>query len=243
MNKKIRIIFLFLTIALLSFFILNFYFKHSPLATWKFYGSNGEYITGRYYPPAKDSATDLIISIPEVPEKNGLKITKWDNCHLNLNNDNKTLDISYFTNGLIQASFSTDNPIYMPLIELNFYQPDDMHWSITRLTDGTYKGWIWDNVANQLIPIHYQSDRTTLIEGTNYTLMPGSYWLFQRWDNGVLVEEYNLDDLPAKDNFIPESDKQRLEHAKAEFQNIANELAKPLNLPFDLHLWDNSFCE
>ncbi|MBG3079916.1 hypothetical protein I4632_06730 [Proteus mirabilis] len=64
MTIKTRLIFLFLTIALLSFFIFNAYFKHTPLATWKFYGSNDEYITGHYYPPAKDSATDLIISIP-----------------------------------------------------------------------------------------------------------------------------------------------------------------------------------
>ncbi|XTD82894.1 hypothetical protein AB8849_06570 [Proteus vulgaris] len=73
--------------------------------------------------------------------------------------------------------------------------------------------------------------------------MPSSYWLFQRWGNGILLEEYKLDDLPIKDNFIPENDKQRLEQAKIEFQNIANDLTKPLNLSFDLNLWNNSFCE
>lgn len=55
-----------------------------------------------------------------------------------------------------------------------------MHWSINRLEDGTYKGWIWDNVANQLISFRYQEDKTTIIDGTKYTLMPESYWLFQR---------------------------------------------------------------
>ncbi|UBH60700.1 hypothetical protein [Proteus vulgaris] len=243
MTKKTQIIFLFLTIALLSLFIFNSSFKSSPLATWQFYGNNGEYITGHYYLPEKNSTTDSVISIPEISEKNGLRITQWNSCHLKLTNNNKILAISYFKNGLIQASLSTNSPIYMPLAELNFYLPDDMHWSIARLADGTYKGWIWDNIANQLIPVHYQSDRTTLITGTNYTLMPSSYWLFQRWGNGILLEEYKLDDLPIKDNFIPENDKQRLEQAKIEFQNIANDLTKPLNLSFDLNLWNNSFCE
>ncbi|OEJ07135.1 hypothetical protein BHE89_18185 [Shigella sp. FC1967] len=59
--------------------------------------------------------------------------------------------------------------------------------------------------------------------------MPESYWLFQRWANGVLVEEYALDDLPAKDGFIPEIDKQRLTQAKAALQTTVNELVIPLN--------------
>ncbi|MBG2711425.1 hypothetical protein I4558_17185 [Proteus mirabilis] len=243
MAKKIRFIFLFLTIALLSFFIINKYFQNSPLATWYFYGNNGEYITGHYYPPAEDDATDAVISIPEKPTKEGLTITHWDTCNIELNIDNKTLNISYFTDGLIQASLSTKTTPYVVLTELYFYQPDDMHWSINRLEDGTYKGWIWDNVANQLIFFRYQEDKTTIIDGTKYTLMPESYWLFQRWANGVLVEEYTLDDLPAKDNFIPDIDKQRLIQAKAELQTTVNELVAPLNLPFNLMLWDNSLCQ
>ncbi|WP_311750257.1 hypothetical protein [Proteus columbae] len=243
MAKKIRFIFLFLTIALLSFFIINKYFQNSPLATWYFYGNNGEYITGHYYPPAEDDTTDAVISIPEKPTKEGLTITHWDTCNIELNIDNKTLNISYFTDGLIQASLSTKTTPYVVLTELYFYQPDDMHWSINRLEDGTYKGWIWDNVANQLIFFRYQEDKTTIIDGTKYTLMPESYWLFQRWANGVLVEEYTLDDLPAKDNFIPDIDKQRLIQAKAELQTTVNELVAPLNLPFNLMLWDNSLCQ
>lgn len=243
MAKKIRFIFLFLTIALLSFLIINKYFKSSPLATWYFYGNNGEYITGHYYPPAEDDATDAVISIPEKPTQEGLTLTHWDTCSIELNIDNKTLNISYFTDGLIQASLSTKTTPYVVLTELYFYQPDDIHWSINRLEDGTYKGWIWDNVANQLISVRYQEDKTTIIDGTKYTLMPESYWLFQRWANGVLVEEYTLDDLPAKDNFIPDRDKQRLIQAKAEFQTTVNELVVPLNLPFNLMLWDNSLCQ
>lgn len=243
MAKKIRFIFLFLTIAQLSFFIINKYFQNSPLATWYFYGNNGEYITGHYYPPAEDDTTDAVISIPEKPTKEGLTITHWDTCNIELNIDNKTLNISYFTDGLIQASLSTKTTPYVVLTELYFYQPDDMHWSINRLEDGTYKGWIWDNVANQLIFFRYQEDKTTIIDGTKYTLMPESYWLFQRWANGVLVEEYTLDDLPAKDNFIPDIDKQRLIQAKAELQTTVNELVAPLNLPFNLMLWDNSLCQ
>lgn len=243
MAKKIRFIFLFLTIALLSFFIINKYFQNSPLATWYFYGNNGEYIIGHYYPPAEDDTTDAVISIPEKPTKEGLTITHWDTCNIELNIDNKTLNISYFTDGLIQASLSTKTTPYVVLTELYFYQPDDMHWSINRLEDGTYKGWIWDNVANQLIFFRYQEDKTTIIDGTKYTLMPESYWLFQRWANGVLVEEYTLDDLPAKDNFIPDIDKQRLIQAKAELQTTVNELVAPLNLPFNLMLWDNSLCQ
>ena len=243
MAKKIRFIFLFLTIALLSFLIINKYFKSSPLATWYFYGNNGEYITGHYYPPAEDDATDAVISIPEKPTQEGLTLTHWDTCSIELNIDNKTLNISYFTDGLIQASLSTKTTPYVVLTELYFYQPDDIHWSINRLEDGTYKGWIWDNVANQLISVRYQEDKTTIIDGTKYTLMPESYWLFQRWANGVLVEEYTLDDLPAKDNFIPDRDKQRLIQAKAELQTTVNELVAPLNLPFNLMLWDNSLCQ
>ncbi len=243
MAKKIRFIFLFLTITLLFFLTINKFLKSSPLATWHFYGNNGEYITGHYYPPAEDDATDAVISIPEKPAKEGLTITHWDTCSIELNIDNKTLYISYFTNGLIQASLSKKTTSYVALTELYFYQPDDMHWSINRLEDGTYKGWIWDNVANQLIPVRYQEDKTTIIDGTKYTLMPKSYWLFQRWANGVLVEEYTLDDLPAKDGFIPDIDKQRLAQAKAELQTTANELVKPLNLPFNLMLWDNSLCK
>lgn len=243
MAKKIRFIFLFLIIALFSFFTLNAYLKDLPLATWQFYGNNGEYIAGHYYPPAEDSATDAVTSIPEKPNKEGLTVTHWDTCSVELNIDNKTLYISYFTNGLIQASLSTQTSSYTSLTELYFYQPDDMHWSINRLEDGTYKGWIWDNVANKLIPVHYQEDKITIIDGTKYTLMPESNWLFQRWANGILVEEHTLDNLPAKDDFIPDIDKQRLAQAKEQFQNIANELAKPLNLPFALTLWDNSLCE
>ncbi|EST58407.1 hypothetical protein K151_1149 [Proteus hauseri ZMd44] len=243
MAKKIRFIFLFLTIALLSFLIINKYFKSSPLATWYFYGNNGEYITGHYYPPAEDDATDAVISIPEKPTQEGLTLTHWDTCSIELNIDNKTLNISYFTDGLIQASLSTKTTPYIVLTELYFYQPNDIHWSINRLEDGTYKGWIWDNVANQLISVRYQEDKTTIIDGTKYTLMPESYWLFQRWANGVLVEEYTLDDLPAKDNFIPDRDKQRLIQAKAELQTTVNELVAPLNLPFNLMLWDNSLCQ
>lgn len=243
MAKKIRFIFLFLTIALLSFLIINKYFKSSPLATWYFYGNNGEYITGHYYPPAEDDATDAVISIPEKPTQEGLTLTHWDTCSIELNIDNKTLNISYFTDGLIQASLSTKTTPYVVLTELYFYQPDDIHWSINRLEDGTYKGWIWDNVANQLISVRYQEDKTTIIDGTKYTLMPESYWLFQRWANGVLVEEYTLDDLPAKDNYIPDRDKQRLIQAKAELQTTVNELVAPLNLPFNLMLWDNSLCQ
>ncbi|MEB6855864.1 hypothetical protein NA898_06205 [Proteus cibi] len=243
MAKKIRFIFLFLTIALLSFLIINKYFKSSPLATWYFYGNNGEYITGHYYPPAEDDATDAVISIPEKPTQEGLTLTHWDTCSIELNIDNKTLNISYFTDGLIQASLSTKTTPYVVLTELYFYQPDDIHWSINRLEDGTYKGWIWDNVANQLISVRYQEDKTTIIDGTKYTLMPESYWLFQRWANGILVEEYTLDDLPAKDNFIPDRDKQRLIQAKAELQTTVNELVAPLNLPFNLMLWDNSLCQ
>lgn len=243
MAKKIQFIFLFLTIALLSFLIINKYFKSSPLATWYFYGNNGEYITGHYYPPAEDDATDAVISIPEKPTQEGLTLTHWDTCSIELNIDNKTLNISYFTDGLIQASLSTKTTPYVVLTELYFYQPDDIHWSINRLEDGTYKGWIWDNVANQLISVRYQEDKTTIIDGTKYTLMPESYWLFQRWANGVLVEEYTLDDLPAKDNFIPDRDKQRLIQAKAELQTTVNELVAPLNLPFNLMLWDNSLCQ
>ncbi|MFB0771074.1 hypothetical protein [Proteus cibi] len=243
MAKKIRFIFLFLTIALLSFLIINKYFKSSPLATWYFYGNNGEYITGHYYPPAEDDATDAVISIPEKPTQEGLTLTHWDTCSIELNIDNKTLNISYFTDGLIQASLSTKTTPYVVLTELYFYQPNDIHWSINRLEDGTYKGWIWDNVANQLISVRYQEDKTTIIDGTKYTLMPESYWLFQRWANGVLVEEYTLDDLPAKDNYIPDRDKQRLIQAKAELQTTVNELVAPLNLPFNLMLWDNSLCQ
>lgn len=243
MAKKIRFIFLFLTIALFSFLIINKYFKSPPLATWYFYGNNGEYITGHYYPPAEDDTTDAVISIPEKPTQEGLTLTHWDTCSIELNIDNKTLNISYFTDGLIQASLSTKTTPYIVLTELYFYQPDDIHWSINRLEDGTYKGWIWDNVANQLISVRYQEDKTTIIDGTKYTLMPESYWLFQRWANGVLVEEYTLDDLPAKDNFIPDRDKQRLIQAKAELQTTVNELVAPLNLPFNLMLWDNSLCQ
>lgn len=243
MAKKIRCIFLFLTIALLSFLTINQFLKSSPLATWHFYGNNGEYITGHYYPPAEDDATDTVISIPEKPVKEGLTITHWDTCNIELNIDNKILYISYFTNRIIQASLSTKTTSYVALTELYFYQTDDMHWSINRLEDGTYKGWIWDNVANQLIPVRYQEDKTTIIDGTKYTLMPESYWLFQRWANGVLVEEYTLDNLPAKDDFIPDIDKQRLAQAKAELQTTANELVKPLNLPFNLMLWDSSLCK
>ncbi|WP_109406707.1 hypothetical protein [Proteus faecis] len=243
MTKKIRFIFLFLTIALLSFMIILKYLESSPLATWHFYGNNGEYVTGHYYPPAEDNATDTVISIPEKPTKEGLTITHWDNCNIDLNIDNKTLSISYFNNGLIQASLSTKATSDITLTELYFYQPDDMHWSINRLKDGTYKGWIWDNVANQLISVRYQEDKTTIIDGTKYTLMPESYWLFQHWANGMLVEEYTLDDLPAKDGFIPDIDKQRLAHAKAELQTTVNELVVPLNLPFNLMLWDNSLCK
>ncbi|MBS6209497.1 MAG: hypothetical protein KH812_05320 [Proteus hauseri] len=243
MAKKIRFIFLFLTIALLSFLIINKYFKSSPLATWYFYGNNGEYITGHYYPPAEDDATDAVISIPEKPTQEGLTLTHWDTCSIELNIDNKTLNISYFTDGLIQASLSTKTTPYVVLTELYFYQPNDIHWSINRLEDGTYKGWIWDNVANQLISVRYQEDKTTIIDGTKYTLMPESYWLFQRWANGVLVEEYTLDDLPAKDNYIPDRDKQRLIQAKAELQTTVNELVAPLNLPFNLMLWDSSLCQ
>ncbi|MBG6031419.1 hypothetical protein I5E97_10185 [Proteus hauseri] len=243
MAKKIRFIFLFLTIALLSFLIINKYFKSSPLATWYFYGNNGEYITGHYYPPAEDDATDAVISIPEKPTQEGLTLTHWDTCSIELNIDNKTLNISYFTDGLIQASLSTKTTPYVVLTELYFYQPNDIHWSINRLEDGTYKGWIWDNVENQLISVRYQEDKTTIIDGTKYTLMPESYWLFQRWANGVLVEEYTLDDLPAKDNYIPDRDKQRLIQAKAELQTTVNELVAPLNLPFNLMLWDSSLCQ
>ncbi|WP_109391476.1 hypothetical protein [Proteus cibi] len=243
MAKKIRFIFLFLTIALLSFLIINKYFKSSPLATWYFYGNNGEYITGHYYPPAEDDTTDAVISIPEKPTQEGLTLTHWDTCSIELNIDNKTLNISYFTDGLIQASLSTKTTPYVVLTELYFYQPNDIHWSINRLEDGTYKGWIWDNVENQLISVRYQEDKTTIIDGTKYTLMPESYWLFQRWANGVLVEEYTLDDLPAKDNYIPDRDKQRLIQAKAELQTTVNELVAPLNLPFNLMLWDSSLCQ
>lgn len=242
MAKKTQVIFLFLTIVLFSFLAINKYLKSSPLATWYFYGKNGEYMTGHYYPPAEDNATDTAISIPEKPTKEGLTITHWDTCNIELNIDNKTLYISYFTSGLIQATLSIKTTSYVALTELYFYQPDDMHWSINQLEDGTYKGWIWDNVANQLISFRYQEDKTTIIDGTKYTLMPESYWLFQRWANGVLVEEYTLDDLPAKDGFIPEIDKQRLIQAKAALQTTVNELAMPLNLPFNLMLWDNSLC-
>lgn len=229
MAKKIQVIFLFLTIVLFSFLAINKYLKSSPLATWYFYGNNGEYMTAHYYPPAEDDATDTVISIPEKPTKEGLTITHWDTCNIELNIDNKTLYISYFTSGLIQATLSIKTTSYVALTELYFYQPDDMHWSINRLEDGTYKGWIWDNVANQLISVRYQEDKTTIIDGTKYTLMPESYWLFQRWANGVLVEEYTLDDLPAKDGFIPEIDKQRLTQAKAALQTTVNELVIPLN--------------
>ncbi|WP_139053333.1 hypothetical protein [Proteus penneri] len=56
------------------------------------------------------------------------------------------------------------------------------------------------------ISFRYQEDKTTIIDGTKYTLMPESYWLFQHWANDML-------------------------------------LVVPLNLPFNLILWDNSLCK
>lgn len=240
MAKKILLLSLFL--ILVSFSIHRF-LTDAPLATWQYYSNNGEMITGHYYAPEENSATDVIRVIPEIPDKNGLQITTWNDCHLRLRIDNKELNVTYFTDGLIQASLSTRTSPYTSLMELYFYQPNDMHWSITRSEDGTYKGWIWDNIANQLVAVHYQEDRTTLIEGTQYTLMPDSYWLYQRWENAILVEEYKLDDLPAKDAFIPDMDKQKLLQAKEQFQKSATELAASLNLPFPLQLWNNIPCE
>lgn len=43
------------------------------------------------------------------------------------------------------------------------------------------------------------------------------------------MEEYTLDDLPAKDNFIPDRDKQRLAQAKEDLQTTVNKLVIPLN--------------
>lgn len=243
MIKKKLFVFSLLILSLLSFFVINRYLGTRALATWQFYGFQGSVLTGHYYPPAKDSATGYPISVPEIPEAEGLKITQWNNCFLELNMGDKTLSISYFTDGLIQASIKKRIYPYTSLSELYFYQPDDMHWWVNRLSDGTYKGWSWDNLENQLIAVHYKEDRISLIDGTNYQLMEGGNWFFQRWLDGNIIEERELIDLPKKDNFIPEQDKEKLAIAKLQFQEWTNELVLPLNLPFTLQIWDNTFCD
>ncbi|MEQ4922992.1 hypothetical protein [Proteus hauseri] len=242
MTKKTSYIALFIGLIFLFFFIFNYYLNTRPLASWQFYGKNGEYVTGYYYPPDSDSATDEIISIPEVPTSDGLRLTEWNGCHLELKMDNKRLSVDYFNDNLIQSSLESNIYPYTSLIELYFYQPNDMHWWVTRQNDGTYQGWIWDNIANQLIPVHYNEDKISLIEGTTYRLMEKGNWLFQHWSEGKVVEEGLLDDLPAKDEIIPDVDKERAIEAKIQMQRVANELAAPLNLPFDLILWDKVPC-
>lgn len=242
MTKKIFFITLLVGVTFLFFIIVKYYLNTRPLASWQFYGKNGEYITGYYYPPEQDSATNEIISIPEVPTIDGLRLTKWNSCSLELKVENKILSIYYFNDNLIQASLKNNVYPYIPFIELYLYQPDDMHWWATRLNDGTYRGWIWDNLANQLIPVHYNKDRISLIEGTKYQLIENGNWIFQRWSQGKIIEERILDDLPGKDKIIPDIDKERTNEAKTQMQKMANELAAPLNLPFDLILWDKVPC-
>lgn len=232
-------------IALLALIYFKF-FNHQPIANWIFYTSDGKVISGSYYKPESDAATDYPISIPEQPQQDGLMLTLWGECTLKLKSADKQLSISYFKDDYVQAELTktvtADSPTSL-LISFYFYQPDDVNLWLQQSEDKSYRGMMWDNMANHLIPVHYKEDKLTLITGTRYTLGHDSNWLYMRWVDGKLIEQAILDDLAKKSGIITPQDHLIAENAKQKVQKIADNMATEIKLPFKLLLWNNDLCQ
>nr|WP_314262935.1 hypothetical protein [uncultured Moellerella sp.] len=241
---KKNIIYLLL-IIFLSLLILFYFWPQGPIASWIFYGQKGEMIKGDYYPPEADSATGNSVSIPEIPTQDGLRFIYDQQCYLKMKIKDQSLTIGYFADGYIQAELRqtlADDITPTLLIDWRFTLPNALHYWVERTKEGEYQGWIWDNMASNLIPVRYTQDQVTLLEGTSYTLEPGGNWRYKRWNKGQVVEDILLDILPKKTSYIPPKDQQLAEQAKQQLQQIASTMTTELELPFELDLWQEGFC-
>ena len=209
-----------------------------PDGDWAFYRPGGQKVEGQYWPPGPDSATGYAESRPEIPDGDGMTLTRWRSgeCTLMLQQGENSLSISRFNGQALQADLhSGKDQNSRHLLDIRMSLPDRPrggqlnYW--TRLEGEQLVGWQWDNVAGRLVPVRYRAADGQLIEGPRYQLTPNSRWQYQRLKDGKTVEQRLLPgELPALPAVISAADQALTAQARQVLRQRVTEMAARLRI-------------
>ena len=209
-----------------------------PEADWMVYQPDGQVVHGQYWPPGPDSTTGSVESRPEMPEGDGMTLTRWRSgeCSMVLQSDGQELNITRFKGQSLQAELNDGSGQNVRhLFDIRITLPDRQRdWHLhywTRLDGEQQIGWQWDNVAGRLMPVRYRAADMQLIEGTRYELTKNSRWQYQRLKDGKTVEQRMLPgELPAIPAAIPAADQALTAQARQVLRQQVTEMADRLHI-------------
>ncbi|MFV0548776.1 MAG: hypothetical protein ACK5M5_08670 [Limnobaculum xujianqingii] len=174
-----------------------------PAAKWVFYGEKPSELRGYIYPPAKNSIDGKLEPKPEIPDGDGALLTLWPDtkrCTLTVKSGRENINITRFRESnpeVVQVEYIDESGMPTTLhVQLNdgvsfWTYPDP---DITN----DFIGWKFDNLAGRALPVRFRgaSMMKKVIDGTQYKLQTNKHWLYEKYQNGIVLESKEYSTLP-----------------------------------------------
>ncbi|QBH98340.1 hypothetical protein EKN56_19255 [Limnobaculum zhutongyuii] len=174
-----------------------------PVAKWVFYGEKPSELRGYIYPPAKNSIDGKLEPKPDIPDGDGALLTLWPDtkrCTLTVKSGRENISVTRFresTPETVQVEYVNEDGAPTALhVQLDSGVSFWTYPDPNRVND--FIGWKFDNLAGQAIPVRFRTGALIIkiIDGTQYKRQTNGHWLYEKHQNGIVLESKEFSTLP-----------------------------------------------